>query len=98
MSSKIAIEKNLNNLVEGLKDLGYDVETFDREYNGYAQAIIYSGNDRVSQNTLGNFGLQSITSHFYTPQSTGALIINGDNKTVEEINYCIKNRVYSPLF
>jgi hypothetical protein len=95
LTSKVAVQKSLKHIIEGLRGLGYDVEQFDRQYRGDAQTIIYSA---YSDNTTQSSNLECVTNNLFTNQSYGAFIVNGDGKDANQIDYVIKNRVYSPLF
>jgi len=95
LTNKVAVQKNLIHVAKGLRDFGYEVEEFEREYRGDAQTIIYSAYKGGSQ-AINDF--ECVTNNFTTKQSQGVLMVNGDDKDSREIDYVIKNRIYSPLF
>ena len=91
----VAVQKGHEMLKDELRNLGYDVVTFG-EFTGIIDALIYSGsleNGALNQN---NFDMYSIGN--YSDNARGILMINIENKSVDEIDVILKKRVYSPLF
>ena len=93
MSKKIAIQSGLENIKEKLIDLGYEV--FDINERKSVEAIVYmaDGYSIPYENQLINMaeGEEMVGGR-------GAILINATGKTIDDIDYIINNRVYSPLF
>ena len=83
---KISIEDELLNLKKGLISLGYEVYNFSE--NVSTDAYIYSEKKT---------GLHNL-SNSIDPAENGSLLINADGKTLNEIQYILSHRLYSPLF
>lgn len=83
---RISIEEGLENLKQGLSDLGYEVYSF--RDNVSSDAYIYSER---------NTGLHNLKNSI-NPGSEGSLLVDADGKSLREIEYILNHRVYSPLF
>lgn len=83
---KISIEDSMTVLKKGLMDLGYEVYNFSENIS--SDAYIYSER---------NTGLHKLSSSI-NPGSDGSLIVDADGKSLSEIHYILRHRVYSPLF
>ncbi|MDF2674283.1 MAG: hypothetical protein K0R09_2551 [Clostridiales bacterium] len=83
---KISIEDELVNLKKDLMNLGYEVYNFSQ--NVTSDAYIYS----EEKTGLHNF------SNSIEPTLDGSLLIDADGKSINEIQYILSHRLYSPLF
>lgn len=93
MPKKIAIQKGLENIKGRLESLGYEIVNINSGES--ADAIIYmaDGHDISYYNQMINMDTGEDMS-----TNNGTLLINATGKTIEEIDYMINNRLYSPLF
>ncbi len=82
----VSCDESLIELQAYLTQLGYRV--FGIVENVPSDVYIYSED---------NLGLLNFTNKI-TPVENGSLLINADGKTHKEIEFEIKNRVYSSLF
>lgn len=91
----VAVQKNLDNLKNSLKGLGYEVVDIEN-YNYPIDAIVYEGNtfqiSHVSRNNMPDLSMSGKRANY------GVLMINSLGKSVEEIDDMLKRRYYSPLF
>ncbi|MTI70377.1 MAG: hypothetical protein FH751_09030 [Firmicutes bacterium] len=86
MKKIIGIQQGLDDIKKGLISLGYDV--IDLDDNNYMDVLVYKANgEDVSYSNMTN-----------SLNSKGILLINATDKSIEDIDYMIKKRVYSPLF
>jgi hypothetical protein len=83
---KISIEDELVSLKKGLFDLGYEVYYFSENIS--SDAYIFSER---------NTGLHNL-SNFINPNINGSLLIDADGKGLNDIQYILSHRLYSPLF
>lgn len=83
---KVSVEDSMTALKKNLKDLGYEVYNFSENIS--SDVYIYS--ERST-------GLHNL-SNSINPDSNGSLLIDADGKSIGEIQYILKHRVYSPLF
>lgn len=83
---KISIENGFEDLRNELMALGYEVYNFSD--NTPSDVYIYSKKIK---------GLNSL-NNFISPGPGGSLLIDGDGKSLSEIQYILRNRIYSPLF
>lgn len=90
----IEIEKGLERIKEELEKRGY--ETFYTGDNKIADAILYSGEGFPRVSYSGSYIEFISASNKRSPR--GALLINVDNKDIDEIVYILNNRRYSSLF
>ena len=90
----IEIEKGLESIKEELEKRGY--KTFYTGENQIADAILYSGDDFPQVSYSRSY--IELLSETNNKSSRGALLINVDNKDIDEIVYILNNRRYSPLF
>jgi len=90
----IAIERGLENLKHQLESRGY--ECFYIGENRIADAILYK--DRVNQPyfDVNRASMTNITGS-YDSHSHGAILINAEDKNIDEITNILTNRIYSPL-
>ncbi|MTI68514.1 MAG: hypothetical protein FH753_18190 [Firmicutes bacterium] len=86
MKKIIGIQQGLDDIKKGLISLGYNV--IDLDENDYMDVLVYKANgEDVSYSNMTN-----------NLNSKGILLINATDKSIEDIDYMIKKRVYSPLF
>lgn len=83
---RIAVQNELTEVRKSLIQRGYHVVSF--EYTGPVDAIIYTDN---------YLGLQSINNGGAFNE-IGAVMINANNKGIDEIIYIIEKRRYGSLF
>lgn len=83
---KISIEDQLTHLKKGLIDSGYEVYNFSESIS--SDVYIYSES---------NTGLHNL-NNLINPVGEGSLLIDGDGKNLNEIQYILSHRLYSPLF
>lgn len=86
----IAVAPGLEEIRDKLMELGYEVVILG-EYNYPIDAVIYKG-------YTPDMSYISTNNTSFNSDSYGILMINAQNKTIEEINYVLKTRLYSPLF
>lgn len=83
---RIAVQNGLEDIRQGLEDKGYEV--VDYEAGGHIDAVvysdIYSGLNNVNNSADGN--------------AYGAILINANNKTIDEVANIIETRRYERLF
>lgn len=82
----ISVQDNLVDLYEGLRDMGYRVHRLSE--NVVSDAYIYSET---------SFGLGNLYD-MVPPRENGSLLINADNRSIDDLAYMINHRIYSPLF
>ena len=84
----VAVSKGLGGIARALKERGYTVVTYG-EYPYAIDAMVYLGEglDRIS------FTPQNLSGD--TP---GIFMVNATNKSIDEIDFTLKNRLYSSLF
>ncbi|WP_427340730.1 YkuS family protein [Caloranaerobacter sp. DY30410] len=93
MTKKIGIQKGLDDLKYSLESRGYEV--YDINENEEVEAIIYMA-DGYSIPYIDRY--VSMDVGFEMNRNKEILLINATGKTLEEIEYIINNRLYSPLF
>ncbi len=84
----VAVCKGMGGIAQALRQRGYTVVTYG-EYPYPIDAMVYMGE-----------GLDKIS---FTPQnlsgdSPGVFMVNATNKSIEEIDFTLKHRLYSSLF
>lgn len=90
----VAVQKELNNIKDALKNKGYEVVTLG-EYNYPIDAMIYEGRSfQISYISSNNMPVMSVDSR----SNYGVLMINATGKSIDEIERILKRRSYSPLF
>lgn len=95
----IAISRSLGELGESLENLGYEV-FFEDDIRSEVDVFIYSS----QENSQPLYTPAQLTGTAFFPQTgleshhIGTLLINGANKTLDEILYILENKFYSPLF
>lgn len=82
----ISVQDNLIDLYDGLTSMGYRVHRLSE--NVVSDAYIYSE---------ANLGLSDLYN-MVPPRENGSLLINADNRNIDDLAYMINHRVYSPLF
>jgi len=89
----VAVQKGLDEIKAALKDRGY--ETVDAEtYNYPIDAVVYEGSSFQLSLITGN-NMPAVSSG---PRANyGVLMINSRGKTVDWIEYVLRNRCYSRL-
>ncbi|SNS53954.1 Uncharacterised protein family (UPF0180) [Anaerovirgula multivorans] len=83
---RIAIQENLEEIKAALIDKGYEVVGFKDQ--GYIDAIVYTDDYG---------GLKNVNDSGET-NNYGAVLINANSKSIEEIQYIIETRRYGSLF
>ncbi|EOC99785.1 YkuS family protein [Caldisalinibacter kiritimatiensis] len=93
MPKRIAVQQGLNEIKERLIRDGYEV--FDIDSGRNVEAVIYMADGYnipdYSQFTNMNEGTSADIGR-------GMILINAKNKSIEEIEYIIENRVYTRIF
>lgn len=91
----IAIEKGLEGLKKQLESRGF--QCFYIGEGGVADAVIYKDKD---SHPYFEVNKSPMMSKYNSLNSTlpGALLINAENKSVDEIIRILTTRTYSPLF
>lgn len=96
----VAVQKGMENIKEQLRERGYEVVTFG-EYNYPIDAVVYAGYG-IDTSYIKNNNIPNLTSEMSVvgrqDRNYGVLMVNATNKSIGEIEYILKNRVYSPLF
>ena len=101
----VAVQKGMKTMMQQLRQRGYDVVTFG-EYNYPIDAIVYAGqgleSSYIKNNNVPNLAAEmSIEGHgdrTNGDRSYGVLMVNASQKSIDEIDQILKNKVYSPLF
>ncbi|SET71932.1 Uncharacterised protein family (UPF0180) [Natronincola peptidivorans] len=83
---RIAIQDNLTEIKTALQEKGYELVSFQDQ--GRIDAIVYL--DDYS-------GIKNLNDTGET-NNYGSILINANNKSIEEIQYIIENRRYGSLF
>lgn len=91
MNKKIAIQEGLEEIKRGLISLGYEIGGINDED---LSAILYKadGYDINYHNMIKNMVNDN------TEDRQGTLLINVTGKTLDEVDYIVNHRTYSPLF
>ncbi|NLM13227.1 MAG: hypothetical protein GX209_05735 [Epulopiscium sp.] len=94
----VAIARGLEGFKEKLEQRGYQV-VYEDEYSYPVDAYIYINHpnwmefsDEIRPELTSSIEKRSQHKH------QGVLIINAQNKSIDEIEQILNNRVYSPLF
>ncbi len=91
MAKIVAVQRELENIRKELSSLGYIV--VDLKEGCSADVIVYIWQDeKIPYMGIGlslNIGLET---------GKGALLVNARDKSIEEIERIIENKLYSPLF
>ncbi len=91
----VAVDERLEELKDGLKKKGYHVVSFLDHTP--IDAIVYYQDGKYTENKQAqmsySFGLLGMEQNF-----DKVFLINGYDKTVEEIDQMLQKRTYSPLF
>lgn len=91
----IAVEKGLDDIKQQLESRGYECFYIGEE--GIADAVIYKDKDNHPYFEVNKSSMTNL-SNSIGGQSIGALLINAQGKTIEEILNILNRRTYSPLF
>lgn len=93
MPKKIAVQSGLDKIKNELGGLGYEV--VDINDSNSVDAVVYmaDGYNINYHNQIVNMNEGEDIS-----DNKGVVLINATGKTVEQIDYIINNRIYSPLF
>ncbi|NLB80987.1 MAG: hypothetical protein GX800_05125 [Clostridiaceae bacterium] len=83
----VAVTSVLGAVAQQLRALGYNVVEYGK-YNYPIDALVYLGEGLLSSRMLG----------CADSSGQGVLMVNAQNKTIAQIDYALKNRVYTPLF
>ena len=82
----VAITNDLRNIGPALRRAGHNTVPYGA-YIGAIDAVVYRGNLLHTGMAMTNYA-----------DGCGILMINAENKSVNEILNCLKNKTYSPLF
>lgn len=95
----IAISRELAHLMDELLELGYQV-FFEDEISSPVDVFIYSNHHGEPSLYAANQRLSSISNATSSVSEGygGTLLIDGRDKSIDQIRYIIENRVYSPIF
>lgn len=93
MHKRIAVQSGLDNIKSGLDGLGYEV--VDINDSNSVEAVVYMAD---GYNINYHNQLVSMNEGEDISGNKGVMLINATGKTVEQIDYIINNRIYSPLF
>lgn len=93
----IAVESGLQNISEELRKKGYTIVAYP-EYKGIVDAFIYKEDMINSIRQYQNSVMNDTMENDYSNTLKGVLVINANNKNINQIEAILKNRVYSPLF
>lgn len=91
----IAIEKGLEEIKNELEARGYKIFYIGERH--LADAIIYKSRNGHQCFQVNKSPIMSLSSN-KVMDSKGVLLINSENKRIEEILEILENRTYSPLF
>ena len=83
---RVAVQSDLDQIKSELENRGYEVVNYNEE--GHIDAVVY----KDIYAGLGNVN-NSVDGNMY-----GAILINANNKTVDEIVHIIETRRYGRLF
>ena len=89
MSKKVAVQSNLKEIKEELRKLGYQVNDIEQSQN--PDAIVY-------MSTGEHISYKDMTSGLEMDNANGAILINAEGKSIDDIQRIINSRIYSPLF
>lgn len=91
----VAVDERLKEIKEGLRKGNYQVVSFIE--NIPVDAVVYYQDGQYKENT--DVGMSYSSPLFQMGNgSSGVFLINGYNKTLEEIDQMLQKRTYSPLF
>jgi len=86
----VATHNCSKDICEKLRANGYDVVTFGR-YNYPIDALLYTGESIPT--------LSASTGVFDAGREAGGIfVVNCENKSINELDNILRNRVYTPLF
>ena len=91
MGKKVAVQDSLNEIKDELKRRGYNI--ISMEDGVEADAIVYM-NEGNETPYIGDYDYNDELDSY----NKGAILINANNKSIDEIDKIIKNRIYTPLF
>lgn len=83
---RVAVQDGLYEIKVDLENKGYEV--VDYQTGGHIDAIVYKGSNSGANNVN-----NSVNGNFY-----GAILINANNKIIDEIQEIIETRRYEGLF
>lgn len=92
----IVLDKGLEYLKTELESRGYSV--YGIEDNIVADAVLYAEKDRYPYYEVNNVMSAASGVSNNSNKAFGTLLINVNNKAIEEIINILNKRVYSPLF
>lgn len=92
MTKKIAVQDGLNDIKKELKKIGYTIVDMDSHE---AEAIVYLKTDETIPYISSSINMNT---KFDFERQSGAILINAEGRTIEDIDKIIKNRIYTPLF
>ncbi|NMA82666.1 MAG: hypothetical protein GX962_02235 [Epulopiscium sp.] len=95
----IGIQRGLDQLKEQLKERGYYIVEVD-QYRHPIDAYVYTATqaDGILENLAVTNQVYTGPEPYDSQSSMGVLMVNAYNKTVEEIEQILRERVYTPLF
>lgn len=92
----VAVDENLIELKEALEQRGYKVVRLGE--NKSVDAVVYYNNG--DETSKGNFIMtdNSVFSGENIRSSNGVFMVNASQRSIEEIDQILKNKIYSPFF
>lgn len=84
MAKKLAVDERFQTLIDNLRQRGYDVVSLYGPQTGVKACIYHDG-------------IKDLHSAAFS-QNTAVLMINGRDKTADDIEIILQRGVYSPLF
>lgn len=91
----VAVDERLKEIKEGLRERGYKIVSF--EDHVAVDAIIYYNDGQYKERNSPEMSYSSILFNGGLV-SSGAFLINGYGKNIDEIKQMLRHRSYSPLF
>lgn len=93
----IAVEPGLENISGQLRERGYTIVSYP-EYKGVVDALIYKKDMLNNINEYQNSVMANVLENQNTDSYQGILVVNGNNKSADQIEKILRSRIYSPLF
>ncbi len=93
----IAVQRELEDLKTALDDRGYKTVYMDAVNQPVTACIYHEVQNQSFYNSISAY-LENGLQMSITPESHGVLLINANNKNMDEIIRMIEHRCYSPLF
>lgn len=93
----VAVEDGLEQISEALRKLGYTIVSYP-DYGGVVDAFVYKESISSHIEEYQNISQMNAMDEYNNINPHGVLIINANNKSINQIEQILKNRIYSPLF